>query len=102
LAAIPLHDERRTLALATGFLTAAGQPLQNWQTPDGYKTDAATWLVPEALTRRADFAIRLAQGSPPLDFLQPFISAETQATLAKAPAGMRAGLLLASPDFMYK
>jgi hypothetical protein len=102
LAAIPLQEEPRTLALATGFLATAGQALQNWQTPDGYKTDAATWLVPEALTRRADFALKLSQGAPPLDFLLPFISAETQAKLAQAPAGMRAGLLLASPDFMYK
>jgi len=102
LAATPVSEDRRTLAMASGFLATAGQGLQSWQTPDGYKTDAATWLVPEALTRRADFAIKLAQGTPPLDFLLPFISAETQATLAKTPPGMRAGLLLASPDFMYK
>ena len=30
----------------------AGQPLQGWQTPDGHKTDAATWLAPEALPLR--------------------------------------------------
>ena len=36
------------LALAAGFLSQAGQPIHGWQTPDGYKTDAATWL---AITR---------------------------------------------------
>jgi len=49
-----------------------------------------------------DFALRLGQGAPSLDYLWPFLSAETQATLAQAPAGLRAGLLLASPDFMSK
>lgn len=102
LAAIQSTDGQRTWATAAGFLATAGQPLHGWQTPDGYKTDAATWLVPEALTRRADFALKLGQGAPALDFLTPFMSTETQATLAQAPAGMRAGMLLASPDFMSK
>jgi hypothetical protein len=48
---------KRELNQALGFLASAGQPLHGWQTPDGYKTDAATWLSPEALSRRADFAI---------------------------------------------
>jgi hypothetical protein len=49
-----------------------------------------------------DFAIKLGQGAPPLDYLLPYLSAETQATLAQAPVGLRAGLLLGSPDFMSK
>ena len=94
--------ERRNLVLATGFLAGAGQPLHGWQTPDGYKTDAATWLVPEALTRRADFALAVARQIPELEFLQPFFSAATRDALAAESPGLRAGLALASPDFMAK
>ena len=102
LTAAQSTGDQQTWATTAGFLTTAGQPLHGWQTPDGYKTDAATWLVPEALTRRVDFAIKLGQGVPSLDYLLPYLSAETQATLAQAAAGMRAGLLLGSPDFMSK
>ena len=102
LAAVQSTGDQRTWAATAGFLSTAGQPLQGWQTPDGYQTDAATWLVPEALTRRVDFALKLGQGAPSLDYLLPYLSAETQATLAQAAVGMRASLVLASPDFMSK
>ena len=36
--------------------------MHGWQTPDGYSFSAATWRVPEALTRRADFALQNAGG----------------------------------------
>jgi uncharacterized protein (DUF1800 family) len=88
--------------LTMGFLANAGQPLHGWQTPDGYKTDAATWLVPEALTRRADYALALGRQSPELDFLAPFLSEATRQSIAQERPGLRAGLALASPDFMYK
>ncbi len=93
---------RRNIVLTLGFLANAGQPLHGWQTPDGYKVDAATWLVPEALTRRADFALALARKTPDLDFLTPFLSATTRDAVAKEIPALRAGLILASPDFMYK
>lgn len=94
--------DRRHLTLALGFLAGAGQPLHGWQTPDGYPFDAATWLVPEALTRRADFALNLMRQTPELAFLAPFLSATTRAALARERPALRAGLALASPDFMYK
>jgi uncharacterized protein (DUF1800 family) len=93
---------RRNLIMTVGFLSNAGQPLHGWQTPDGYKFDAATWLVPEALTRRADFALGLARQTPELEFLSPFLSQATRDAVAKEAPAMRAGLMLASPDFMYK
>ena len=93
---------RRNIVLALGFLTNAGQPIHGWQTPDGYKVNAATWLVPEALTRRADFALGLARKSPDLDFLMPFLSPATRNAVAKESPALRPGLMLASPDFMYK
>jgi uncharacterized protein (DUF1800 family) len=94
--------ERRQLMQAMGFLNNAGQPLHGWQTPDGYKTDAATWLAPEALTRRADFALEIARRTPDVDFLQPYIGASTRAAIAQEKPALRAGLTLASPDFMTK
>jgi uncharacterized protein (DUF1800 family) len=93
---------RRHLVLTLGFLNNAGQPLDGWQTPDGYKVDAATWLVPEALTRRADFALGLARQMPELEFLLPFLNQSTREAIAHEAPAMRAGLMLASPDFMYK
>lgn len=94
--------ERRVLQMTESFLRNAGQPLHGWQTPDGYRFDAATWLVPEALTRRADFAVGMARNAGNLNFLTPFLSSTTREALAKERPAMRAGLMLASPDFMYK
>ena len=94
--------DRRGLVLAIGFLENAGQPLHRWQTPDGYPFDAGTWLVPEALTRRADFALALGRQMPEIEFLAPYLSPATRATLAAERPALRAGLALASPDFMTK
>ena len=94
--------DRRHLALTAGFLAQAGQPVHGWQTPDGYKTDAATWLAPEALTRRADYALAVGRMAGDMEFLQPFLSANTRASIAQERPVLRAGLMLASPDFMYK
>lgn len=96
------EPSRKALVMTAGFLSAAGQPLFGWQTPDGYKFDAATWLVPEALTRRADFALGLARSAPEPDFLNPFLGATTRAAVAREPVALRAGLMLASPEFMAK
>ena len=92
----------RDIARTLSFLAQAGQPLHGWQTPDGYKTDAATWLAPEALTRRADFAMGLAQRLPEPEYLNAFLSTATQERIAREPVKLRAGLMLASPDFMRK
>jgi uncharacterized protein (DUF1800 family) len=92
----------REVAQTLGFLGNAGQPMHGWQTPDGYKADAATWLAPEALTRRADFALTLARRQSEPEWLKPFLSAATLQSIAKEAAPLRAGLMLASPDFMTK
>ena len=94
--------ERRDLAQTQAFLTQAGQPLHGWQTPDGYSTDAAAWLVPEALTRRADYALNLAQRIAEPAYLSVFLSPGTRERVARESAPLRAGLVLASPDFMRK
>jgi uncharacterized protein (DUF1800 family) len=94
--------DRRQWVQTLGFLNNAGQPLHGWQTPDGYKTDAATWLAPEALTRRADFALTIARQVRDVEFLLPYLSAATRASIAQEKPALRVGLALASPDFMYK
>ncbi len=106
LAATGEVDERgavQNFRQSGGFLSQTGQPWLRWQTPDGYKTDATTWLAPEALTRRADFAFGLSGRVPEPAFLQQFYSGQTRERIAKetAPA-MRTGLLLAGPEFMMK
>ena len=83
-------------------LQETGQPLHAWQTPDGYKTDAATWLAPEALTRRADHAINLGARMAEPTYLQPFLSTASRERIAREAPNVRSGLLLASPDFMSK
>ena len=94
--------EKRDIQQALGFLSQAGQPMHGWQTPDGYKTSTATWLAPEALTRRADFALALGNRLQPQLDLQAYLSDATRERIAAEPPQSRAGLTLASPDFMRK
>ena len=94
--------ERRDIQLTLVFLAQAGQPLHGWQTPDGYKTDAATWLAPEALTRRADYAMALGDRISEPVYLQPFLSPPSRERIAREQPATRTGLMLASPDFMRK
>ncbi|MEO7937457.1 MAG: DUF1800 family protein, partial [Burkholderiaceae bacterium] len=96
----PIQLRRTVLALT--YLNNVGQPVHGWQTPDGYAFDAATWMVPEALTRRADCALALAQRMDEPVFLRPFLEPETLRAIAIQPAALRAGLMLASADFMRK
>ena len=102
LAATQGGADARQLQLSAKFLADAGQALHGWQTPDGYSVDAATWLAPEALTRRADFAMALTKDARDMDFLTPFISPATLSAIERARPELRQGLMLASPDFMYK
>lgn len=102
LAAAGGPQEARDYAQALGFLTSAGQPLHGWQTPDGYKTDAATWLSPEALSRRADLAMAVGRRVPDAQTVLVWLSPATRTRIAQEPERMQAGLALASPDYMAK
>ncbi len=102
LTAVGGVKEPRDILQTLGFLAQAGQPMHGWQTPDGYKTDAATWLGPEALTRRADYAIGLGHRTTEPVYLQSFLSPASAARVARESGTIRTGLLLASPDFMSK
>jgi uncharacterized protein (DUF1800 family) len=92
----------RDIAQTLGFLSQAGQPLHAWPTPDGYKTSAATWLAPEALTRRADYALGLGNRMSEPTYLQTFLSPASRERIAREAPHLRSGLVLASPDFMSK
>ena len=87
---------------AFNYTATAGQPIQNWPTPDGYPLDAATWLSPEALTRRIDFALNIARQAPQREDLYAYLSAATVQTIRQQAAAQRMGLLLGSPEFLYK
>ena len=76
--------------------------MHGWLTPDGYKTDAATWLAPEALTRRADYAITLGGRINEPTYLQSFLSATSLERISREQPAARTGLMLASPEFMSK
>jgi uncharacterized protein (DUF1800 family) len=95
-------QDRRDIALGLGFLGAAGQPVHGWRTPDGYKTDAATWMAPEALTRRTDFALAVGRRGEDPSFLRPFVDPARWQRISSEPPLLRAGLVLASPEFMFK
>ncbi|WP_169458015.1 DUF1800 domain-containing protein [Ottowia thiooxydans] len=95
------HNDR-DISLALGALNGAGQGIHRWPTPDGYKSDTATWLAPEALTRRADYAMAIARKEPPVDYLAAFVQPATMQRINAQPPKLRAGLMLASPDFMAK
>lgn len=90
------------VTLTRNFLNAAGQPLHGWPTPDGYAFDAATWMVPEALTRRADYAFALTRGRAAPTVLDPFLSSATRAAIAAEHPAQQAALRLAAPEFMMK
>ncbi len=94
--------DRRDVQQTLGFLSQAGQPIHGWQTPDGYSTDMAVWLAPEALTRRADFAFGLAQRISEPVYLQGFLSPSNLERISRESLPMRTGLILSSPDFMSK
>jgi uncharacterized protein (DUF1800 family) len=102
LTAVGGPDDPRLLRQAAGFLSVAGQALLAWPTPDGYKTDAATWLSPEALSRRADFALGAARLLPNAESLAPWLPTEQWARIQREPLAQQAGLALASPAFMRK
>jgi uncharacterized protein (DUF1800 family) len=110
-----------------GALARLGMPLYGCQTPDGYKNTEAAWLSPDATGLRISFATALAAGklpvtAPPADTLQvqpvadsenepvdparleevlgPTLAAQTRDMVAETPAGLRAAVILGSPDFM--
>jgi uncharacterized protein (DUF1800 family) len=97
-----------------GILTQLGQPPYGCLTPDGYKCTEDAWLNADGVTRRVTFAVALASGRLPLDeprmtpvnaealvaTLGGRLSDKTRTVVASARPGLRAALVLGSPDFM--
>jgi uncharacterized protein (DUF1800 family) len=104
---------RDTAGLA-GALAGLGQPLFEAGAPDGYPATGAAWLKPEGVVRRVslagDLVSRRLPVIPPgseglvlgrlLETLGPGIGAATRQAATRAPDGLGAAVLLASPDFM--
>lgn len=107
------------LRLGATMFDRLGMPLYGCESPDGYKNTQAAWLSPDAITRRLNWAIVLAQGKLPLgpvtaplppepikaDGLAKTVggrfSNQTQAAIDASPAHLRSALILGSPEFMY-
>jgi uncharacterized protein (DUF1800 family) len=110
-----------------GALARLGMPAYGCQTPDGYKNTEAAWLSPDATALRISFATAMAAGklplaSPPPEtlplqtvadvenqpvdparlemILGPALTAQTHETVEETPVGLRAAVILGSPDFM--
>ena len=95
-----------------------GEPLYGCLTPDGYKFTESAWLSPDAMLGRLNFATalgagRLPLGEPanaqfPLDAhalraeLNAILRANTRTVVATAPPALQAGLILGSPELMYR
>ncbi|SEP69155.1 Uncharacterized conserved protein, DUF1800 family [Solimonas aquatica] len=110
----PVQDVRPLL----NVLQSSGQPLYGCLTPDGYAHTREAWFNPDALLYRLNFASAFglglvplwkgeALGSKPDAFIvqasqgQRF-SLNTLESLADAHEQLRAGMLLASPEFMRR
>jgi uncharacterized protein (DUF1800 family) len=124
-AGVPVNNVRPLL----GWMSRLGMPLYQCQTPDGYQDTEEAWLSPDATMQRIGFAVALARGSLPVaadpdlapaetgrqpdrpDPVDPArleqifgstLSSETRAVVTAAPPGLRAALILGSPDFMRR
>src|SRR6516225_7024648 len=127
-AGAPVDNTRPLL----GAMTLLGMPLFGCLTPDGYKNTEGAWLSPDATARRINFATALALGNLPIGSLVTGValgaysdpprphatspvnaaaleeifgstmSTATRETVAEAPPGLRAALILGSPDFVRR
>jgi uncharacterized protein (DUF1800 family) len=122
---VPIGNTRPLLAA----MSQLGMPLYGCLTPDGYKNTEDAWLSPDATTRRIGIATAFARGDVavtslpisalpgvPLDRPRPApvdagrleeifgstMTGQTRETVATAPPGFRAALILGSPEFMQR
>jgi uncharacterized protein (DUF1800 family) len=124
-AGVPVNDVRPLL----GWMSRLGMPLYECQTPDGYKNTEEAWLSPDATLQRISFAIALGGGSLPVgtepdlaatatgrrsvpstsvnskrleEIFGSTLSSATREVVDAAAPGLRASLILGSPDFMRR
>ena len=121
-AGVPVGNTRPLLAA----MSQLGMPLYGCLTPDGYKNTEDAWLSPDATTRRIGIATAFARGdvvvtslpistSPGLSAYRPRVApadagrleeifgatmtSRMREIVAAAPPGLRAALILGSPEF---
>lgn len=102
LSTLQVKKDRNKWLQSLGYTAAAGQPIQNWLTPDGYAFNAATWLSPEALTRRIDFALAVARNTAERPDVYPYLSETSLNAVMKQAPNQRMGFVLGSPEMIYK
>ena len=103
-----------------GELKTLGMPLYGCLTPDGYKNTQAAWLNPDALMLRLSFATALGRGDVALApdaaqsetpqqqtaalyaTLSGLFTEQEIAVIDGNPTGLQPGLILGSPQFMYR
>jgi uncharacterized protein (DUF1800 family) len=84
-------------------------------TPDGYKQVESAWLNPDSMVRRLNFAVNLGNGRSGLTTtVQPIATQTLETTIAiqlkpqtlkqiqAQPKNLRSGLMLGSPESMYR
>jgi uncharacterized protein (DUF1800 family) len=102
LRALNAGQDRTKWLQAFGYAAVAGQGIQNWLTPDGYAFKAATWLTPEALTRRIDFSLNIARNTPERSDLYGYLSDSSLQAVMKQPPAQRMGFVLGSSELVFK
>jgi uncharacterized protein (DUF1800 family) len=102
-------------------LQQLSMPIYGCPTPDGYPQVAANWLNPDSTVRRLSFAVNLGNGTigiaipanrkmpiapvPIANLTQtigPLLQSSTRERIQSQPANLRTGLMLGSPEFMYR
>ncbi len=97
-------DNERSLS---STLQQLAMPLYGCPTPDGYKNTRASWLNPDAMTRRLSFVTTFARqfSLDPAQLRHSLgnnFSPQTKTVVANNPPQLRAALILGSPEFMYR
>jgi uncharacterized protein (DUF1800 family) len=87
---------------ALNFLSNSGQPMNAWQTPDGYSTLADQWMSAEALSRRADFAFLIGSKVEDPERVLSWVSKNSRTIISNEKPNVQSSFALASPDFMRK
>jgi uncharacterized protein (DUF1800 family) len=87
---------------AFGYAAVAGNGIHNWPAPDGYAFNANTWLTPEALTRRIDFALTMGRGAKERPDINEYLSDATQKAVMTQTPAQRMGFVLGSSELVYK
>mgnify|MGYP006276764993 FL=1 len=111
----PMSDALQRL---NGMLNQLGMPVQGCRTPDGYPQTQADWLDADEMMRRVSFAVGIANfrnwdsvrlvsadaATPKglFETLGPRFSRHTKAVVDQAPPYLKPGLILGSPEMMYR